>query len=279
MAHGGHIKRIRRLTQHCWRLMAMLTLICSALASAQASPNTIPLRIITVDEAPANFVVDGQAQGYAVDLVRAIQQQLHDNTRIEVLPEDQALHIASTRPNVLLFSFSRTRNREEHFIWLLPLLRKKWQLFMPTPVASTPSIDLQRLPTIAVVRGDVREEQLRSSGLKNLVTASSTRQALELLQQQRVSALASSQMEIDLLWHQYEFPGSKPAAVLAFGYADSYLLFSKQTDPALLQQWQKAISQLRQQGLLRKTAIRWQAKLSLYSGQPPRLLPGDWLEY
>lgn len=257
--------------------VAVLSFFCQLSYAAQP----LPLRIVTVDEPPANYLVNDVVQGYATDIVRAVLQQLHLNPSIEVLPEDQALHIADTRPNVLLFTFSRTPAREDRYVWLLPVLRKRWQLFMP--VRLTQHIrsleDLPSLQKIGVVRGDVREQFLTQRRLTNLVSTSSPKQALLLLQQQQLDAFASSQMEVDMLWSQMDLPGVKPAAALSFGYSDAYLLFSTGTDPALIAQWQKALSQLRQQGTLRKIALAWQDKLTQYSGQTPRLLPGDWLEY
>lgn len=254
----------------------MLFLLCH-----YASATSLPLRIITVDEPPANYLVNEVLQGYSTDIVRAVLQQLNVNPSIEVLPEDQALHIADTRPNVLLFTFSRTPEREDNYVWLLPVLRKRWQLFVP--VAHLHDIraveDFPVLHKIGVVRGDVRERFLQQQSLRNLVTTSSPKQALIMLQQQQLDAIASSQMEVDMLWQQLDLPGVKPAAAVSFGYSDAYLLFSTGTDPELIAQWQKAISQLRQQGVLRKIALRWQDKLTQYSGQTPRLLPGDWLEY
>lgn len=264
----------------CRRYLACaagLVVLCPATFAAQP----LPLRIITVDEPPANYLVDNVLQGYATDIVRATLQQLHLNPTIEVLPEDQALHIADTRPNVLLFTFSRTPERENRYVWLLPVLRKRWQLFLP--VGQLQKIrtldDMPSLQKIGVVRGDVREQYLQQRRLTNLVTASSPKQALFMLQQQQLDAFASSQMEVDMLWQHLDLPGVKPAAALSFGHSDAYLLFSTGTDPALVAQWQKALSQLRVQGTLRKIALAWQDKLTQYSGHTPRLLPGDWLEY
>ncbi len=274
--------RVRQLYRWPLRWLACVSLLWGSFGLASSE---LPLRLITVDEAPANFVVNGQLQGYATDIVHAIQQQLGDNTSIEVLPEDQALHVADTRPNVLLFSFSRTHARENQYIWLLPVLRKKWQLFMPMQRQGNEAsrirseTDFASLARLGVIRGDVREAYLKSLGLTNMVATSSPQQLLTMLQQQQLDAIVSSQMEIDMLWNQFEFSGVKPAARLSFGHSDAYLLFSKHTDPALVAKWQKALSQLRQQGVLRKIAMRWQDKLTQYSGQTPRLLPGDWLEY
>lgn len=267
-----NVKRI-----HGW-LVAACVLLCSFGSVADESH---PLRIITVDEAPANYVEHGQIKGYVTDLVRAILQELQLTPLIEVLPEDQALHIASTRPNVVLFTFSRTAEREQHYIWLMPVLRKRWQLFMPVKrVHDIRTLeDLPALDKIGVVRGDIRERFLRQQKLTNLVSTSSPAQALGLLQKQQLDAVATSQMEIDMLWSQQDFPGVKPAAALSFGYSDAYLLLSNGSDPEMVEQWQKAISQLRQQGTFHKIALTWQDKLTQYSGQTPRLLPGDWLEY
>lgn len=221
-----------------------------------------PLRIITVNEPPANYLVDGVPQGYAVDIVRALQHRINNQTPIEVMPEDRALRTADRQANVLLFSFSRTPERETKYIWLANIMRKSWQLFVlpDVGISLTDVTHVQALDGVAVVQGDIREKYLRAQ-LRNLVAVVSPQQMLDMLQTRRVQAMVSSQAELDTLWQDHRFTGDKPIAAFEFGHSDVYLLFSLGTDRAIVEQWQQAMASLIADGSIHRIGQAWQERL------------------
>ncbi len=222
-----------------------------------------PWRIITVEEPPASFpLADGQLDGFVVDLVKALQRQLQDDSPIELMPEGRAMLTAQQQHNTLLFSFSRTAERETQFHWVLPVLRKRWQIYLPAKsrLLLRSLTDLRKLNAIGVVRGDVREQYLIQQGLTNLVAVNSHQQNLQMLQSGRVDAIAGDSLEL-----AYQLRQSHQAApiklALTLRSSDVYLIMPKDADAGLVKRWQQAAKTLQQSGELEQIAVSWQQRI------------------
>jgi len=103
-------------------LLFFLLLLCLVLDARK-------LEIYTEESKPANFTQDGVLTGLSTDVVYEIQKRIKDKTKIEVLPWKRAYTYATTKENVLLFSLTRTKDRENIFSWIGPLLRIEWALY------------------------------------------------------------------------------------------------------------------------------------------------------
>jgi polar amino acid transport system substrate-binding protein len=220
-------------------------------------------RIITVEEPPASFVLpDGQADGFVVDIVKALQRELHDTTPIELLPEGRAMLTAQQEPNVLLFSFSRTAERENLYHWLLPVLQKRWQIYLPaqSPLQLNSLADLRKLNAIGVVRGDVRESYLLQQGFTNLVAVTSHQQNLQMLNSGRVDAIAGDSLELAYQLRQNQQATALKLA-LTLRSSNVYLIMPKNADAGLAARWQHAAKTLQQRGELEQIAVQWQQRI------------------
>lgn len=249
-----------------WRLLWLLVaaFLLNSPPSIAAS-NPVPLRIITVDEKPSAYLQNDQLTGFVVELVQALQQQLGDQSPIELLAEDEALQQAQQHGNVLLFSFSRTPLRESQYHWLLPVLHKRWLVMTREPKPSLRNLaQLRKLQAVGVVRGDIRETFLLQAGLTNLRRARDHRQNLQWLQNGDVDAIATDSLAIALPERQ-----SAPLSqAFELQQSDVYLLMPKTADARLYRRCQQAILQLQQQGTLEQIAIRWQQQLQQQSALP-----------
>ena len=88
------------------------------------------LTFITVDEPPLNYIDEtGSATGFSIDLVRLIQKKLNRVKKIEFFPEGRAIKYAELHENTVIFSLSRTPERENKFYWLQQVAQKDWVLY------------------------------------------------------------------------------------------------------------------------------------------------------
>ena len=223
-----------------------------------------PWRIITVEEPPASFpLAGGQLDGFVVDLVKALQHQLQDDSPIELMPEGRAMLTAQQQHNTLLFSFSRTAERETQFHWVLPVLRKRWQIYLPAKsrLLLRSLTDLRKLNAIGVVRGDVREQYLIQQGLTNLVAVNSHQQNLQMLQSGRVDAIAGDSLELAYQIRQNLVKSAAPKLALTLRSSDVYLIMPKDADAGLVKRWQHAAKTLQQSGELEQIAVSWQQRI------------------
>ncbi len=225
-------------------------------------------RLITVEEPPASYNnAEQHPDGFAVEIVQAIQRQLGDSSPIELMPEGRAVLTAEQDSNVLLFSFSRTPEREARYHWLLPVVRKNWQIYqLPQQRRVLQNLsDLRKLEAIGVVRGDVRETFLIQQGFTNLVAVTNHTQNLQLLQSGRVEAIASDSLELAYLLRQQPseslVPELLPKLAMTLSSSDAYLMMPKTAAPALVLRWQQAILALQRNGELAAIASKWQQRI------------------
>lgn len=243
-----------------WRYLLPLWLTLCLLPLWAAEP----VRIITVIEPPASYVNEhGLVGGYATELVRALQQQLNDHSLIEVMPESRALLTAQQQANVLLFGFSRIASREKAFHWVMPLLHKRWIVYVrqsdPLQVASLQ--DLYALESIGVVQGDVRGEWLQAQRFTNLQRSSSHLQNLRRLQAGRLRAIAYESQGMQMLIQDSGMDTADFRPLLEFNQSEVWLTMSRLTAQTEVARWQRAAAQLKASGQQRQIAEKWQQLL------------------
>ena len=73
---------------------------------------------VTENFPPYNYTDAGEPAGYSTDLVKRLSIESGVNFKIEVLPWSRAMFLASSEPNVLIFSMLRTPDREDKYHWI-----------------------------------------------------------------------------------------------------------------------------------------------------------------
>lgn len=248
---------------------ALLATFCVALLGivpghSKANEPQTPVQIVTVIEPPASYLDShGELSGYATELVQALQKLALDRSDIHVMPESRALLMASRQPNLLLFGFSRTQDREQKYHWIMPLLRKRWVIYVhkDSTLRINTLDDLRNLESIGVVRGDVREEWLKVQGFTNLHSSSSHAQNLARLRSGRLTAIAYEPQGMQYLLKETGHLPDEFKPVLNFHSSEVWLLMSRQTKSNEVQRWQTAAEQLKLSGQQQAIAKRWQQRL------------------
>ncbi len=241
-----------------------LLCLCLVLSWQLRSAETPEMRIITVEEPPASFAGPaGTPDGFVVDIVKALQRQLKDQTPLELMPEGRAILTAQHEDNVLLFSFSRTAEREQQFHWVLPVLQKRWQIYLQahSKLEVKSLADLRKLSAVGVVRGDVRESYLIQLGFTNLVAVTSHQQNLQMLNSNRVQAIVSDSLELAYVLRQQADRQTAPKLALTLRSSNVYLIMPKNADASLVARWQQAAETLQQRGELEQIAVQWQQRI------------------
>ena len=87
------------------------------------------LTIISEDNPPFNFVQRGELTGFSIEIVREMLRRMDRPDTIRILTWARGYNLASTRPNVVLFSTARTEARENLFHWVGPLYRVRFGFY------------------------------------------------------------------------------------------------------------------------------------------------------
>lgn len=246
------------------KLLALIFFaFCSQLYAAE-------LQILTVDEPPSSYVDEaGQVNGFAVDIVKAIQEELSDRTPITVMPEIRVLKTASESPNVLLFGFSKTPDREDKYHMITLLLRKPWVLYARDSFDQTLKNidDAKSAGSIGVVRGDVRSIYLDKLGFVNTQKVPYHELNVRMLMSNRVDMIFYEPLGLAYIMDDLGFSLAGVKEVLRPESSEVYLMMSKPgTDLELVKQWQDAAEKLKQEGKFKRIADKWSSIISKQTG-------------
>jgi polar amino acid transport system substrate-binding protein len=241
---------------------ARRAVFCAAAALWLAWPSAaaadLPLRFYTEEYPPVTFAKDGKASGLASEVVQEIQQRLHSEAPIEVVPWARGYRYATTEPNVGLFATTRTPERELLFKWVGPISATVGQLYVRRGGQGLKSLDDARhVKRILVPREWYLHQILREMGFSNLEPVATPADALRMLSAGRGDAAALDDVTIaDSAVH-----GGVAAADIDRGplitHAVQYIAFSQGTSDELVARWQATLDVMRQDGSFERIFKRW----------------------
>jgi polar amino acid transport system substrate-binding protein len=102
--------------------MKKLRLIIFLLLSFSSRGSEIELEIVTEEWPP--FIVNGkEVSGVVTKNIREILKFTDIKYSINVYPWARSFHLATSNPNILIYSIYRTKQRETQFNWICPIYK------------------------------------------------------------------------------------------------------------------------------------------------------------
>ena len=144
--------------------LALPALLAAPLSFAAAADSVLG---VTENLPPLNYL-DGDAQGFSVDLLRMMAASAGLRLELQVLPWPRAVQVAETQPASVLFSLTRTPEREAQFQWVGPIAPRRVLIYR---LAKRSDLSLPQLSElgerrIGVVRDSAADRLLQAAGLK-----------------------------------------------------------------------------------------------------------------
>ncbi|MBV8035617.1 ABC transporter substrate-binding protein [Roseateles sp.] len=123
---------------------------------------------VTENLPPLNYLDGGGPQGFSVELLRLMAAGAGVRLELQVQPWQRAVQTAEAQPNSVLFSLTRTPEREAQFQWVGPIAQRRILLYKLASRADLALAQLDDLGTarIGVVRDSAADRQLQAAGLK-----------------------------------------------------------------------------------------------------------------
>ena len=226
------------------------------------SPPTLfsaDLIILTENLPPLNYVKDGELVGPSVDIVKEIQRRVGSQERIQVYPWARAYKMAMENENVVLFSTTHTKDRDDKFKWIGPLATKRDILVArkASGIKINTLDDAKSVGRIGTLREDTRERLLKSYGFTNL----------EPVSDEQLNAQKLVLGRIDL-W-AYKIPGLRTVCELAgvdhneleevyhLRKIDVSIAFSQKTSDSIVEKWKIAFDEMVADGTIMKIRRKW----------------------
>lgn len=137
--------------------------------AAVAAPGDPALAGFTENLPPLNYQDEaGTAQGFSVELLRRMAAAAGWPLALQVMPWPRTVQAAEATPGSVLFSLTRTPEREAQFQWVGPIAQRRILVYK---LASRTELKLAQLSElgasrIGVVRDSAADKQLQAAGLR-----------------------------------------------------------------------------------------------------------------
>lgn len=207
------------------------------------------LTLITEDFPPFNYVEDGTLKGFGVEIVRAVQDRLGDETPIKVLPWARGYNRTLKNKNTALFLTVRSRERESLFKWVGPIAEMQFGLYaLPDRSFSIKTLDDARDFLIGVQRDGFTMQTLKEQGFTKLDPSTYPVANLrKLLGGQNDLWFANSAVASTNL-RMLNVADTAITLVFQVSEASLYIAFNKSTPDTVIGPWKNAYRELIQDG-------------------------------
>lgn len=244
--------------------MKNLSLVFASLFLFSAQPLlSADLTILTENLPPLNYIKDGELVGPSVEIVKEIQRRVGSREKIQVYPWARAYKMALKDENVVLFSTTHTKERDDKFKWVGPLATKRDILVAKKSLGIIINNldDAKKVGHIGTLRDDTREILLKKHGFTNLEPVSDEQLNAQKLVLERID-----------LW-AYKIPGLKTVCELAgvdhneleevyhLREIDVSIAFSKKTSDSIVKKWKNAFDEMIVDGTIIQIRRKWNDKL------------------
>ena len=223
-------------------------------------PVASELTIATVIEPPANFIDEnGEIAGLAVDFVKEIQKRVNDDAVIQVMPGSRLIKMSLSEKNLVIFSLSRTPEREKKYHWVSLVMRKPLVLFAKkgSNLKIKKLNDAKKVDSIGVMRDSVTHDFLTQNGFKNIEAANDHESNIRKLMKGRISLMYMSMQGAAKLCRDLDIDFNELEPLLMPQISQSSIAISRNTDIKIVREWQKAAKEIKKDGTFLKMAQKW----------------------
>lgn len=217
------------------------------------------LTILTEEFPPFNFTDKGRLTGVTTEVVREILRRQNSNATIEVVPWARGYKKLLNEPNVVLFTTAHTAEREELVQWVGPICVFRLGFYANKGAAlHVDSLEAAKaVEAIATYKDDFGEQILKSLGFVNLDSSNSPQSNVRKLASGRVDLLFSNNISIPKVAHEVGIDPDEIEEIHTYQQNYSYIAISRQTDPAIVRQWQETLDEMKEDGTFWWLTRKW----------------------
>ena len=209
------------------------------------------LTIYCEEDPPLQMMgADGKLTGLIVEIVTEIQKRVGNQDAIEMVPWARGYDAVQKQPNTVLFSVSRTAERNPLFHWIGPELEASYSFYAraDSKIVIRTLEEAKKLKRVGVYIDDVRDSFLTQAGFKNLDRTSNNTQNFKKLMAGRLDVYASASISIEDEARVAGYKASEVKKVYTFMRAQLYIVLSKGTPAGVVKAWSEAFASMQKDG-------------------------------
>lgn len=224
------------------------------------------LNIYTEEWAPISFSVNGQPDGLAVQVVLEIQKRIDNRDPIRVVPWARGWKLITEQPNTVLFTMTRTPERERMFSLIGPVAVGTTNFYaLKNSNLKIDSIeDAKQAKAIGVYRSSVEEQLLLERGFTNIAPSSTPLLSAKQLVKQRIDLWCNANLTAPSILAEAGASMDDVKSLYTISANHLYIAFSQGTPSEEIDKWQQALISIKADGTFAQIYQRW-----LPNDQPP----------
>lgn len=205
------------------------------------------LYIYTEDWEPFHYIGENNmVEGYVVDLMDKILKDI-DNSQtkddIELLPWARGYKLAQIKKNAIIFSTTRTEEREKLFKWVGPIFNNKMLLVTKKSSKITLSLDEEiKQYKVGTVKDDVGNILLGNRGItpEYIHESGTSQESVILLSKGRVDMIASTWISFVNICKVLDIDYNKYERVYELSDLSLYFAFNNDTEDWVIKKFEES---------------------------------------
>ena len=231
----------------------------SLMAKDKPEGNPSELRLLTEEYPPVTFMQDGEVTGLVTDVVREILKRLDISDTIRLIAWNDAYQQALLNPNVVLFSVTRTPEREKLFHWIGPICRERSALYAKkgSLVKIKTLDDAKKVKQIGTVQGWFSEDFLKAQGFTNLESVQGPVENAKKLMEGTLDLCDFHDITASEIMKQAGYSIDDIEQVFVIKEWEIYIAISKRTSKKTIKTWQKTFQEIKKDKTLTTIRRKW----------------------
>ncbi|MBI9087901.1 MAG: transporter substrate-binding domain-containing protein [Desulfobacterium sp.] len=228
--------------------LTLITLFCLLGFGVNATAGSFS--IMTEEYPPFNYSENGQLTGLSYDVMVELLKRVGHPNNIKVLPWSRSYQLIQAKDNRILFSMTRTDQREPLFKWVGPIATNKWVFFAKkgSRIKINSLDDARKMKKIGTYKDDAAELFLKENGFTNIDSV--------IDDSVNVKKLLAGRVDLWIVGHLQGLHKARTAvgesSVLekVFDVKDTqlYIAFSRSTPDTVIAAWQAALDGIKKDG-------------------------------
>ncbi|MFB2679905.1 substrate-binding periplasmic protein [Shewanella mangrovisoli] len=217
------------------------------------------LNIYTEEWAPISFSIDGKPDGLAVQVVQEIQKRVNNQDPIKVVPWARGWKIMTEQANTVLFTMTRTPEREQLFSMIGPVAVGTTNFYaLKNSQLNIRSIDdAKQAKAVGVYRSSVEEQLLMEHGLTNLAPSSTPLLSAKQLMKRRIDLWCNANLTAPSILAEAGASIDDVKSLYTISANHLYIAFSKGTPSEEIDKWKEALISIKADGTFAQIYHHW----------------------
>lgn len=230
-------------------LVKFVIAVCCLIGTASfAAAGTFS--IMTEEYPPFNYTEDGKLTGLSADVMAELLKRIGHPDAIEVLPWSRAYNLIQNKDGKILFSMTRTEQRETLFKWVGPVASNQWVFFAKkgSGIKISSLDDARNVKKIGTYKDDAAELYLKEKGFTNIESVIDDLSNVKKLKAGRIDLWIVGHLQG--LYKAKTVVGDASAFEKVFDVKDTqlYIAFSKGTPDDVIAKWQAELDKMKADG-------------------------------